>query len=79
MFMLYLLWITVVGGGLFMAIGAAWTILEQGFDVALALNVVLYLGCALYGLPRLVKLIASRWAPSEGMFRWPPSGGTGKS
>ncbi len=60
MFMLYLLWVTIVGGGLFMSIGAAWTILEQGFDVALALNVVLYLGCALYGLPRLVKLVLGK-------------------
>ena len=70
MFMLYLLWVTIVGGGLFMGAGAAWTMLEQGFDLALALNAVLYLGCALYGLPRLVKLP---------MFRLPPSGGTGKS
>lgn len=60
MFMLYLLWITIVFGGLFMGLGAAWTILEQGFDVALALNVVLYLGCALYGLPRLVKLVLGK-------------------
>ncbi len=70
MFMLYLLWVTIVFGGLFMAIGAAWTILDQGFDVALALNVVLYLGCALYGLPRLVKLV---------VLRGPSSGGTEKS
>ncbi len=60
MFMLYLLWVTIVFGGLFMAIGAAWTILEHGFDVALALNVVLYLGCALYGLPRLIKLVLGK-------------------
>ncbi len=64
MFMLYLLWVTIVGGGFFMAGGAAWTMLEQGFDLALALNVVLYLGCALYGLPRLVKLLASSLRPS---------------
>ncbi len=70
MFMLYLLWVTIVGGGLFMAGGAAWTMLDRGFDVALAVNLVLYLGCALYGLPRLVKLL---------LLRWPPSGGTGKS
>ena len=60
MFMLYLLWITIVGGGLFMGLGAAWTMLEQGFDLALVLNAVLYLGCALYGLPRLVKLLLGK-------------------
>jgi len=60
MLMLYLLWVTIVGGGLFMGIGAAWTILEQGFDPVLALSSVLYLGCALYGLPRLVKLLSGK-------------------
>ncbi len=60
MFMLYLLWVTVVGGGLFMGLGAAWTMFEHGFDVALTLNAVLYLGCALYGLPRLVKLVLGK-------------------
>ena len=60
MLMLYLLWVTIVGGGLFMGLGAAWTMLEKGFDLALALNAVLYLGCALYGLPRLVKLVLGK-------------------
>ena len=60
MFMLYLLWVTIVGGGLFMGLGAAWTIFERGFDVALAVNAVLYLGCAAYGLPRLFKLFPGK-------------------
>lgn len=60
MFMVYLLWITVVCGGLFMSGGALRTMLAQGFDLALALNAVLYLGCALYGLPRLVKLLTGK-------------------
>ncbi len=60
MFMLYLLWITIVGGGLFMGLGAAWTMLQQGFDVALAASAVLYLGCAVYGLPRLFKLVLGK-------------------
>ncbi|MEM7356277.1 MAG: hypothetical protein AAF657_36010 [Acidobacteriota bacterium] len=58
--MVYLLWITVVCGGLFMSGGALRTMLAQGFDLALALNAVLYLGCALYGLPRLVKLLTGK-------------------
>ncbi len=60
MFMVYLLWVTIVGGGLFMGLGAGWTMLQRGFDPALALNAVLYLGCAAYGLPRLVKLLLGR-------------------
>ena len=60
MFMVYLLWIIIVFGGLFMGIGAAWTMVERGFDAALLLNALLYLGCALYGLPRLVKLVLGR-------------------
>ena len=60
MFMVYLLWVTIVFGGLFMSGGALRTMLAHGFDVALALNAVLYLGCALYGLPRLVKLISGK-------------------
>ncbi len=60
MFMLYLLWIIIVFGCLYMGVGAAWTMVEGGFDLALALNAVLYLGCALYGLPKLVKLVLGK-------------------
>ena len=60
MFMLYLLWCTVVFGGLFMGGGAARTMMAQGFDPALLLNALLYGGCALYGLPRLIKLVSGK-------------------
>ncbi len=60
MFMVYLLWFTIVGGGLFMGLGAGRTLLQQGFDLALVLNAVLYLGCAAYGLPKLLKLFFAR-------------------
>ena len=60
MFMVYLLWIVIVFGGGFMGIGATWTMVERGFDLALALNAFLYLGCALYGLPRLIKLVLGK-------------------
>ncbi len=58
--MAYLLWSTIVLGGLFLGLGAGWKVVEDGFDLALVLNAVLYTGCALYGLPRLVKLLAGR-------------------
>jgi len=60
MWMVWLLWLIVVFGGLFMGLGAARALLTGGFDLALALNAVAWLGCALYGLPRLYGLIFKR-------------------
>jgi hypothetical protein len=60
MWMLWLLWGTLALGGLFMGGGAALALRAQGFDLALALNAALYLGCGLYALPRLLKLFAGR-------------------
>ncbi len=54
--MAYLLWITIVGGGAFLGGGALKALFEEGFQPVLALNALLYLGTALYGLPRFVKL-----------------------
>jgi hypothetical protein len=59
-FLVYLLWITVVFGGLFMGLGAVLTMARHGFDMALAINAILYLGCALYGGPKLFKLLFKR-------------------
>jgi len=56
MFMAYLLWGFVIASGLFMG-GASVTMLAaKGFDLLVAGNAVVYLGCAIYGLPRLAKL-----------------------
>ena len=57
MLLVYLLWITVVFGGLFMGLGALVTMARSGFDLALTVNAILYLGCALYGAPRLLRLV----------------------
>ena len=57
MFMIYLLWITLVFGGLFMGAGAIRVLLAEGFDFALLLNAVFYTGIAFYSLPRLIKLL----------------------
>ncbi len=58
--MLWLLWGTLVLGGFFMGGGALLALRAHGFDLALALNAALYLGCAVYALPRLVRLLAPR-------------------
>lgn len=56
MWMVYLLWSVILFGGLFMGLGALAAMARGGFDLALALNAVMYLGCAAYGAPRFVRL-----------------------
>ena len=51
--LVHVLWLTLVFGGLFMGGGAVVTQLASGFDLVLTLSAILYLGCALYSLPRL--------------------------
>lgn len=60
MFVVYLLWITFVAGGLFMGIAAIAFMQEHGFSIAVALNALLYLGIALYGLPKLYTFVFKR-------------------
>jgi hypothetical protein len=58
--MVYLLWLTIVLGGAFMAVGGARVLYLQGFELSLFLCVLLYAGYALYGLPKLAKLLWRR-------------------
>jgi hypothetical protein len=60
MWMVWLLWLIVVFGCLFMGLGASRALLAEGFDLALTLNALFYLGCSLYGMPKLYRLIFSR-------------------
>jgi len=60
MFVFWLLWIIVVFGGLYMGLGSMLTMIDSGFDVALMLNFIIYTGCALYGMPRLFRLIVRK-------------------
>jgi len=57
MFMAYLLWGFVVACGLFMGGASAIVLVAKGFDLLVLGNAVVYLGCAIYGLPRLVRLV----------------------
>ena len=59
MFILWLFWIVVVTGGLYMGLGSLLTMIGNGFDLALALNFIIYFGCAIYGIPKLLKLFKS--------------------
>jgi hypothetical protein len=60
MFLVYLLWVTIVFGGFFMGLGAVRVLIQDGFNSGLALMALLYLGFALYGLPKLTKLVFKR-------------------
>jgi hypothetical protein len=57
MFLFWLLWIIIVVGGFYMGIGYVLSLFRGGFEVSLLLNAIVYLGCALFGLPKLLKLI----------------------
>jgi hypothetical protein len=57
MFMAYLLWGFVVAGGLFMGGASSAMLIRGGFDPLIAANAVVYLGCAVYAFPRLVRLV----------------------
>lgn len=57
--MVWLLWIFVVGSGGIMGVSSAMSLATRGFDIVVALNAVLYLGAALYGAPRLLRLISN--------------------
>ena len=57
--MVWLLWIFVVGSGGVMGVASALSLATRGFDLVVALNAALYLGVALYGAPRLLRLISN--------------------
>lgn len=57
MFMAYLLWGFVVASGLFMGGASAMMLARHGFDLLVAGNALVYLGCAAYGFPRLLRLV----------------------
>ena len=57
MFMAYLLWGFVVACGIFMGGASSLMLARHGFDLLVAGNAIIYLGCAAYGLPRLLRLM----------------------
>ena len=60
MWMVWLLWGTTVIGGFYMSAGAAEAIIDHGFDPILAVESVIYFGCAAYGTPKLLRLVFGR-------------------
>lgn len=60
MFLFWLLWIIVVIGGFYMGIGYVMSAYRNGFEISMVLNAVVYLACAVYGIPKFLKLILKR-------------------
>ena len=60
MFLFWLLWLTIVIGGFYLGIGYGWQMYRSGFELSLFLNAIIYCGCALFGLPKLLKLIVKK-------------------
>ena len=60
MLMVYVLWVTFVFGGAYMGFNAVRVLSQQGFELAVFLNAVVYLGIALYGVPKLYKFVFRR-------------------
>lgn len=56
MFLFWLLWLIIVGGGFYLGGGYALSYFRGEVGIGALLNAVVYLGVAIYGLPKLVKL-----------------------
>jgi hypothetical protein len=56
MFLIWLLWLTIVAGGFYLGVGYGIETWQNG-GVANALNALIYCGCAIYASPKLAKLL----------------------
>ena len=57
MFAAYLFWVFAVVGGFFMGGSALLSMMNNGFDLLVAGNLVAYGGIGLYAVPRLFRLL----------------------
>lgn len=60
MFLIWLLWLTIVGGGFYLGIGYGIETYRGGFEISRFLNALLYCGCAVFALPKLLKLFIKK-------------------
>lgn len=65
MFVVWFFWLFVLSGGLYMGLMAVAASLQTGFSLVNVLNVVVYLGCGLYAIPRVWRLLTTRPAGSS--------------
>jgi uncharacterized membrane protein YfbV (UPF0208 family) len=64
MFIVWLFWLFVLAGGLYMGGQALRALVTAGFDLGIALNALVWLGCGLAALPRIWKIATSPKAPA---------------
>jgi predicted branched-subunit amino acid permease len=60
MFLFWLLWLTIVIGGFYLGIGYGVQMYQSGFDLSFLLNTIIYCGCAIFALPKLIKLAVKK-------------------
>lgn len=60
MFLIWLLWLTIVIGGFYLGIGYALQMYQSGFEISLLLNALIYCGCAIFAFPKLLKLVIKK-------------------
>lgn len=63
MFIVWTFWLFVLLGGGYMAVEALRTLAARGFDVGVAANALVWLGCAIAAVPRVWRLVTGRSAP----------------
>ena len=60
MFLIWLLWITIVVGGGYLGGGYALEAYRGGLGVSSVLNAILFLGSAIYCLPKLLRMFVKK-------------------
>jgi hypothetical protein len=60
MFLIWLLWLTIVIGGFYLGIGYGYEMYRSGVEISLLLNALIYCGCAIFALPKLLKLFVKK-------------------
>ena len=60
MFLIWLLWLTIVIGGGFLGVGYAFDAYRGGFAISSVLNAVVFLGAAIYCLPKLLRMFVKK-------------------
>lgn len=60
MFLIWLLWITIVVGGGYLGVGYAREAYRSGFEISAVLNAVVFLGAAIYCLPKLLRMFVKK-------------------
>jgi hypothetical protein len=60
MFLIWLLWLTIVFGGFYLGIGYGLHIYRTGFEISSLLNTLVYCSCAIFCTPKLLKLFVKK-------------------